>query len=55
MDATILASLGGALLAVSVGLAKICTWIYYRRQAAAVRFIRQSAYVAQASAEVRRG
>lgn len=55
MDATIFASLGGALLAVSVGLAKLCTWVYDQRQAAAVRSMRQRAMVAQASAEVSRG
>ncbi|MBD8634475.1 hypothetical protein [Stenotrophomonas sp. CFBP 13725] len=53
MDALILASLGGAVLAVSVGLAKFFTRIYDYRQAVAVRSIRQSAYVAQASAQVR--
>lgn len=55
MDATILAALAGAAIAISVGLAKLFTWIYDQRQAAAVRSMRQRAMVAQASAEVRRG
>lgn len=55
MDATILAALAGAAIAISVGLAKLFTWIYDQRQAAAVRSIRQRAMVVQASAEVRRG
>jgi len=55
MDATIFAVLAGALLAVSVGLAKLCTWIYDRRQAAAVRALTQATILSQAHAQVRRG
>lgn len=55
MDATILAALAGAGIAISVGVAKLFTWIYDQRQAAAVRSMRQRAMVAQASAEVSRG
>jgi len=43
-----------AVIAISVGLARLVAWVFDQRQAAAVRAIAQASYAARAAAEVRR-
>ena len=50
MDPIILVTLAGALLAVSVGGAKLVTWVIDRREEAAHRAMREAALIAQATA-----
>jgi hypothetical protein len=43
-----------AVIAISVGLARLVVWIFDQRQAAAVRSLTQASIVAHAAKEVRR-
>lgn len=54
MDALVLAVLLGCIAAVSLGLAKFVTWCVDRRAFSAGRAARESEFIAQSVAELRR-
>ncbi|WP_049447978.1 hypothetical protein [Stenotrophomonas maltophilia] len=54
MDALVLAVLLGSIAAVSLGLAKFVTWCVGRRSFSAGRTARESQFIAQSVADLRR-
>ncbi|WP_442247229.1 hypothetical protein ACS0OQ_11170 [Stenotrophomonas riyadhensis] len=54
MDALVLAVLLGCIAAVSLGLAKFATWCVDRRAFSAGRTARESQFIAQSVADLRR-
>lgn len=54
MDALVLAVLLGCIAAVSLGLAKFVTWCVDRRALSAGRTARESQFIAQSVADLRR-